>query len=73
MIAAACFTLGLLLSLYQERGSLFRARDLAERTLQATEVDLIVEQERTRIARDLHDVLAHSLAVGAGRRQPVFE
>jgi signal transduction histidine kinase len=67
MIAAACFTLGLLLSLYQERGSLFRARDMAERTLQATEVDLIVEQERTRIARDLHDVLAHSLAVIAAQ------
>ncbi|GAA3406869.1 sensor histidine kinase [Pseudarthrobacter polychromogenes] len=67
MIAAACFSLGLLLSLYQERGSLFRARELAERTLQATEVDLIVEQERTRIARDLHDVLAHSLAVIAAQ------
>lgn len=67
MIAAACFSLGLLLSLYQERGSLFRARELAERTLQAAEVDLIVEQERTRIARDLHDVLAHSLAVIAAQ------
>ncbi|MGK3647251.1 histidine kinase [Pseudarthrobacter enclensis] len=66
-IAAACFSLGLLLSLYQERGGLSRARELAERTLQATEVDLIVEQERTRIARDLHDVLAHSLAVIAAQ------
>ncbi|WP_432246145.1 sensor histidine kinase (plasmid) [Arthrobacter sp. G.S.26] len=67
MIAAACFTLGLLLSLYQEKASLSRARELAERTLHATEVDLIVEQERTRIARDLHDVLAHSLAVIAAQ------
>jgi signal transduction histidine kinase len=67
LIAAACFTLGLLLSLYQERGTLFRARQLAQSTLEATEVDLIVEQERTRIARDLHDVLAHSLAVIAAQ------
>jgi signal transduction histidine kinase len=67
LIAAACFALGLLLALYQERGTLFRARDLAQSTLEAAEVDLIVEQERTRIARDLHDVLAHSLAVIAAQ------
>jgi signal transduction histidine kinase len=67
LIAAACFAVGLLLALYQERGSLFRARDLAQSTLEAAEVDLIVEQERTRIARDLHDVLAHSLAVIAAQ------
>jgi signal transduction histidine kinase len=67
LIAAACFTLGLLLALHQERGSLFRARELAQSSLEATEVDLIVEQERTRIARDLHDVLAHSLAVIAAQ------
>ncbi|BCW72743.1 histidine kinase [Arthrobacter sp. NicSoilB8] len=30
-------------------------------------MDLIVEQERTRIGRDLHDVLAHSLAVIAAQ------
>ena len=58
---------GLLLALYQERGSLFRARELAQNSLKETEVDLIVEQERTRIARDLHDVLAHSLAVIAAQ------
>jgi signal transduction histidine kinase len=67
LIAGACFAVGLLLALYQERGSLFRARDLAQSTLEAAEVDLIVEQERTRIARDLHDVLAHSLAVIAAQ------
>lgn len=67
LIAAACFAVGLLLALYQERGSLFRARDLAQSTLEMAEVDLIVEQERTRIARDLHDVLAHSLAVIAAQ------
>ncbi|MBD7995645.1 two-component sensor histidine kinase [Arthrobacter sp. Sa2CUA1] len=67
LIAAGCFAVGLLLSLYQERGSLFQARDLARSTLQDTEIDLIVEQERTRISRDLHDVLAHSLAVIAAQ------
>ena len=67
LIAAGCFTVGLLLSLYQERGSLFHARDQARSTLKDTEIDLIVEQERTRISRDLHDVLAHSLAVIAAQ------
>jgi signal transduction histidine kinase len=67
VIAAACAAVGLLLALYQERGNLFRARALAQNSLMETEVDLIVEQERTRIARDLHDVLAHSLAVIAAQ------
>lgn len=67
LIAAACAAVGLLLALYQERGSLFRARELAQSSLKETEIDLIVEQERTRIARDLHDVLAHSLAVIAAQ------
>ena len=67
LIAGACAAAGLLLALYQERGSLFRSRELARSSLQETEIDLIVEQERTRIARDLHDVLAHSLAVIAAQ------
>ena len=44
-----------------------RASRLAEQTAQAeaeaAEHDVIVEQERNRIARDMHDVVAHSLAV----------
>lgn len=67
VIAGACAAVGLLLALYQERGSLFRAREQAQSSLKETEIDLIVEQERTRIARDLHDVLAHSLAVIAAQ------
>jgi signal transduction histidine kinase len=67
VIAGACAAVGLLLALYQERGNLFRARELAQSSLKETEIDLIVEQERTRIARDLHDVLAHSLAVIAAQ------
>ena len=53
--------------MYEERGSLFRARTMAQTSLREAEVDLIVEQERTRIGRDLHDVLAHSLAVIAAQ------
>jgi signal transduction histidine kinase len=67
LIAGACAAVGLLLALFQERGTLFRSRELARNTLKETEIDLIVEQERTRIARDLHDVLAHSLAVIAAQ------
>lgn len=67
LISAACSAAGLLLALYQERGNLFRARELAQSNLIETTVDLVVEQERTRIARDLHDVLAHSLAVIAAQ------
>jgi signal transduction histidine kinase len=67
LIAGACAAVGLLLALSQERGTLFRSRELAQNTLKETEIDLIVEQERTRIARDLHDVLAHSLAVIAAQ------
>jgi signal transduction histidine kinase len=44
-----------------------RASWLAEQSAQleaeAAEQDVIVEQERNRIARDMHDVVAHSLAV----------
>ncbi|MBT2513507.1 sensor histidine kinase [Arthrobacter sp. ISL-30] len=67
LIAAGCAAVGAALALYEERGSLFRARNLAQASLKETEVELIVEQERTRIARDLHDVLAHSLAVIAAQ------
>ncbi|WP_211882842.1 sensor histidine kinase [Pseudarthrobacter albicanus] len=67
LIAAGCAAAGVLLRLYEERGTLFRARDDARASLKETEVELIVEQERTRITRDLHDVLAHSLAVIAAQ------
>jgi signal transduction histidine kinase len=44
-----------------------RESRLAEQSAQleivAAEQDVIVEQERNRIARDMHDVVAHSLAV----------
>jgi signal transduction histidine kinase len=67
LIGAGCAAAGLALRLYEERGSLFKARNLVQASLKETEVELVVEQERTRIARDLHDVLAHSLAVIAAQ------
>ncbi|MGM7776768.1 sensor histidine kinase [Arthrobacter sp. KNU-44] len=67
LIAAGCAAVGIALRLYEERGSLFKARNLVQANLKETEVELVVEQERTRIARDLHDVLAHSLAVIAAQ------
>jgi signal transduction histidine kinase len=39
------------------------AQAVAESEAAAAERDVIVEQERNRIARDMHDVVAHSLAV----------
>ncbi|QEO09815.1 sensor histidine kinase [Protaetiibacter larvae] len=39
-----------------------RARASREATI-AAELEIAAEQERTRIARDMHDVVAHSLAV----------
>jgi signal transduction histidine kinase len=70
------FNLGLLvglLGLPWTAGTLVRTRvaarasRLAEQAAQleaeAAEQDVIVEQERNRIARDMHDVVAHSLAV----------
>jgi signal transduction histidine kinase len=70
------FNLGLLvglLGLPWTAGTLIRTRvaarasRIAEQNAQAeaeaAEQDVIVEQERNRIARDMHDVVAHSLAV----------
>lgn len=54
---------GRLLALYGERRRLLGEKGRAETLLRGAEVELILEQERTRISRDLHDVLAHSLAV----------
>ncbi|WP_144661267.1 sensor histidine kinase [Paenarthrobacter nicotinovorans] len=39
------------------------AKEQAETQLESTASALVIEQERNRIARELHDVLAHSLAV----------
>jgi signal transduction histidine kinase len=70
------FNLGLLvglLGLPWTAGTLIRTRlaarasrvaeQAAQLEAEAAEQDVIVEQERNRIARDMHDVVAHSLAV----------
>lgn len=67
LIATGCAAVGIALALYEDRGKLFQSKVLAQENLKETEVELVVEQERTRIARDLHDVLAHSLAVIAAQ------
>ena len=67
VILATGWLAGYALRSWDERRTLSAERTAAVDTLKATEVDLIVEQERTRISRDLHDVLAHSLAVIAAQ------
>ncbi len=62
MLVAAAFALGLSWTV----GALVRSAVRARRTREAqqrAEADAIAEQERVRIARDMHDVVAHSLAV----------
>jgi signal transduction histidine kinase len=56
--------LGILVRTLLERGDLLdrRMHDLTERE-HLVERDVVIEQERNRVARDVHDVVAHSLAV----------
>lgn len=67
LIFAGGWLAGYALRSWDERRTLSAERTAAVDNLKATEVDLVVEQERTRISRDLHDVLAHSLAVIAAQ------
>ncbi|MCU1446810.1 histidine kinase dimerization/phosphoacceptor domain-containing protein [Cryobacterium sp.] len=57
------WTLGLLMRTWQtaRAGRLSQNRALEEQ--RAAQRSVVVEQERNRIARDMHDVVAHSLAV----------
>lgn len=60
---ALSWTLGLLAKTWRTSRESNHARILAEYARVDAEKSVIVEQERNRIARDMHDVVAHSLAV----------
>jgi signal transduction histidine kinase len=57
------WTFGLLAKTWRKARESSLARVIAERQRIDAQQDVVVEQERTRIARDMHDVVAHSLAV----------
>jgi signal transduction histidine kinase len=57
------WTLGLLYKTLLESRSRGLAAQSARAERAAAERDVAIEQERNRIARDMHDVVAHSLAV----------
>ncbi|WP_194397434.1 sensor histidine kinase [Microbacterium atlanticum] len=62
MLVAAAFALGLSWTIGALVRTAVRARE-NRAAQQRAEADAIAEQERVRIARDMHDVVAHSLAV----------
>ncbi len=57
------WTFGLLAKTWRTARESSLARVIAERQRIDAQQDVVVEQERNRIARDMHDVVAHSLAV----------
>jgi signal transduction histidine kinase len=57
------WTLGLLARALRTSGESRRLQEQAVRERRQVEYEIGVEQERNRIARDMHDVVAHSLAV----------
>lgn len=57
------WTAGLLVRSVRDTREVRRREEAANRERELVEYRYIVEQERNRIARDMHDVVAHSLAV----------
>jgi signal transduction histidine kinase len=57
------WTFGLLAKTWRTARESSLARVIAERQRIDAQQDVVVEQERNRIARDMHDVVAHSLTV----------
>jgi signal transduction histidine kinase len=57
------WTLGLLVRTWQTARESRLRQHRAVEVQRAAQRDVVVEQERNRIARDMHDVVAHSLAV----------
>ena len=62
-VLVLAWTAGLLARSVRESREVRRREDLANREQDLVEYRYAVEQERNRIARDMHDVVAHSLAV----------
>lgn len=62
-VFALSWTLGLLAKTWRAARDSAQARVVAERRRIDAQHDVVIEQERNRIARDMHDVVAHSLAV----------
>lgn len=57
------WTIGLLVRTVRDSRDQRRRAELDRREREHAEYRYVVEQERSRIARDMHDVVAHSLAV----------
>lgn len=62
-VLVLAWTAGLLARSVRDSREVRRREDLANRERALVEYRYAVEQERNRIARDMHDVVAHSLAV----------
>lgn len=62
-VLVLAWTAGLLARSVRDSREVQRREDLANRERALVEYRYAVEQERNRIARDMHDVVAHSLAV----------
>ena len=62
-VLVLAWTTGLLVRSVRDTREIRRREEVATRERELVEYRYIVEQERNRIARDMHDVVAHSLAV----------
>ncbi|UOE44918.1 sensor histidine kinase [Agromyces larvae] len=62
-VLVLAWTAGLLMRAVRESRETRRREEVATRERELAEYRYVVEQERNRIARDMHDVVAHSLAV----------
>ncbi len=63
VLLLGAWAVGFAIRMTADRAVLIRERAAAEEIIDRAELELTVAQERNRISRDLHDVLAHSLAV----------
>ena len=62
-VLVLAWTTGLLVRSVRDTREIRRREEVATRERELVEYRYVVEQERNRIARDMHDVVAHSLAV----------